>query len=121
LRASRPFVEYLGEVGDAEKNDLLGNASALLLPIDWPEPFGLVLIEALACGTPVVAFRRGAVPEILSDGVTGFLVDDLDEAVRAVGRIPELSQRECRAAFEARFTAARMACDYVRVYHRLFQ
>jgi glycosyltransferase involved in cell wall biosynthesis len=92
-----------------------------LLPIDWPEPFGLVVIEALACGTPVVAFRRGAMPEILSDSETGFLVEDLEDAVRSVGRIPELGRRACRDAFEARFTATRMARDYMRVYHHLLQ
>jgi glycosyltransferase involved in cell wall biosynthesis len=121
LRASRSFVEYLGEVDDVEKIDFLGNALALLLPIDWPEPFGLVVIEALACGTPVVAFRRGAMPEILSDDVSGFLVEDIEDAVRAVGRVSELSRRACRDAFEARFTATRMARDYVRVYQHLLE
>jgi glycosyltransferase involved in cell wall biosynthesis len=119
LRASRDFVDYLGEVDDAGKNEILGNAAALLFPIDWPEPFGLVVIEALACGTPVVAFRRGAVPEILDDGETGFLVDSVEEAVRAVGCIAELSRRVCRQAFEERFTAERMTRDYLRVYQRL--
>ena len=93
-------------------------ARALLFPIDWPEPFGLVLIESLACGTPVVAFRGGSVPEILEDGVTGFIVDDLDEAIDAAGRVDELSRQACRDAFDRRFTAARMAADYVRVYER---
>jgi glycosyltransferase involved in cell wall biosynthesis len=106
-------------VGGKDKDDLLGNARALLFPIDWPEPFGLVLIEALACGTPVVAFRRGAVPEVLADGETGFVVDTVEEAVRAVARVPELSRRACRRAFEQRFTAGRMAEDYLAVYRRL--
>lgn len=119
LRASRGFVAYLGEVDDAGKNEVLGNAAALLFPIDWPEPFGLVLIEALACGTPVVAFRRGATPKIIEDGKTGFLVDSVEEGVRALGRVPELSRRACRQAFEERFTAERMARDYLRVYQRL--
>jgi glycosyltransferase involved in cell wall biosynthesis len=119
LRASRSFVEYVGEIGGRDKDDLLGGAAALLFPIDWPEPFGMVLIEALACGTPVVAFRRGAVPEVLTDGVTGFIVDGVDEAARAVARVGELSRRACRQVFERRFTADRMARDYVAVYRRL--
>jgi glycosyltransferase involved in cell wall biosynthesis len=112
-------VEYLGEVGGPDKDDLLGGALALVFPIDWPEPFGLVLVEALACGTPAVAFPRGAVPEILEDGVTGFLVGGVDEAVRAVGRVATLDRRRCRQAFEERFTAERMARDYLAVYERL--
>jgi glycosyltransferase involved in cell wall biosynthesis len=100
LHQSRDFVEYVGEVDDTAKNAFLGNAFALLFPIEWAEPFGLVMVEALACGTPVVAFRRGAVAEVLTDGVTGFLVEDVDEAVRAVARVPELSRRVCRQAFE---------------------
>jgi glycosyltransferase involved in cell wall biosynthesis len=121
LHEARSFVEYLGEVGDKDKDDLLGGALALVFPIDWPEPFGLVVIEALACGTPVIAFRRGAVPEILTDGVTGFVVDSLDEAVRAVGRVPALSRRACRQAFEERFTDTRMAQGYLDVYLRLLR
>ncbi len=119
FRASSSFVEYLGEVGGKDKDEFLGNALALLFPIDWPEPFGLVLIEALACGTPVLAFRRGAVPEIVADGVTGFIVDSLEEAVSAVARVGELSRHACRRAFEERFTADRMARDYVAVYQGL--
>jgi glycosyltransferase involved in cell wall biosynthesis len=113
-----PLVEFIGEIGDADKNEFLGRARALLFPIDWPEPFGLVLIESLACGTPVVAFRGGSVPEMLEDGVTGFIVGDLEQAVAAAGRVDELSRESCRDAFERRFTAARMAADYVRVYER---
>ena len=99
FRAS-PWVEFVGEVGGAAKDDFLGNAHALLFPIDWDEPFGLVMIEAMACGTPVVAFRRGSVPEVMADGVTGFVVDDVDEAVEAVGRVGRLSRRACRRVFE---------------------
>jgi glycosyltransferase involved in cell wall biosynthesis len=114
-----PHVEYLGEAGDQEKDALLGQAHALLFPIDWPEPFGLVMIEALACGTPVVAYRCGSVPEVLEDGVSGFVVDTMDEAVRAVERVPTLSRRRCREAFEHRFTARRMAGEYVALYEYL--
>jgi glycosyltransferase involved in cell wall biosynthesis len=114
-----PLVEYLGEIGDGEKNEFLGNAYALLLPIDWPEPFGLVIIEAMACGTPVIAFRGGAIPEVLEEGHTGFIVEGLEDAVEAVRRVPELSRRRCREIFEQRFTATRMAHDYVQVYERL--
>jgi glycosyltransferase involved in cell wall biosynthesis len=114
-----PLVEHLGEIGDDEKNDFLGNAYALLLPIDWPEPFGLVIIEAMACGTPVIAYRGGAVPEVMEEGHTGFIVDALEDAVEAVLRVPELSRKRCREVFEQRFTATRMAHDYVQVYERL--
>lgn len=114
-----PGIEYLGEIGEGEKDELLGNAYALLFPIDWPEPFGLVMIEALACGTPVIAYRRGSVPEVLEEGVTGFMVGSLEDAVRAVERVGTLSRRTCRRAFGRRFTAARMAKDYVRLYQRL--
>jgi glycosyltransferase involved in cell wall biosynthesis len=125
LHASRPWVEFLGEVGGREKDEFLGNARALLFPIDWSEPFGLVMIEALACGTPVIGWRNGSVPEIIKDGVTGFVVDSIEEAVRAVGRIGAcgenagLSRWACRQAFEERFDAARMARDYVEVYRRV--
>ncbi|MGH7586310.1 MAG: glycosyltransferase family 4 protein [Gemmatimonadales bacterium] len=112
-------AEYVGEISDAEKSAFLGGAVALLFPIDWPEPFGLVMIEALACGTPVVAWRRGSVPEVLEQGVTGFMVDNMDQAVAAVGRAARLDRSRCRAAFEARFTAERMARDYVEVYRGL--
>jgi glycosyltransferase involved in cell wall biosynthesis len=111
-----PQVEYLGEIGESEKAEFLGRARALLLPLDWPEPFGLVMIEALACGTPVIAFRRGAVEEILEHGVTGFIVDSIEEAVEAVGRLGTLDRRACRRAFEQRFTARRMCEEYVRAY-----
>ncbi len=114
-----PLVTYIGEVGEAEKRELLENARALLFPIDWPEPFGLVMIEALSCGTPVIAYRHGSVAEIMEDGVTGFVVDDQDEAVRAAQRIAGIDRKGCRAAFERRFTAARMAENYLRVYRQL--
>ena len=114
-------IELVGEVDDAGKGDLLRGASALLFPIDWPEPFGLVMIEAMACGTPVIAFRRGSVPEVIDEGVTGFIVDNEDEAVAAIERIGELDRQRVRARFEERFTARRMAEDYLRHYERLLQ
>jgi glycosyltransferase involved in cell wall biosynthesis len=114
-----PLVEYVGELGEGEKDAFLGNAYALLFPIEWPEPFGLVMIEAMACGTPVIAFRRGSVPEVVDDGVTGFIVDSLEEAVRTTARIPTLRRQDCRQAFETRFSASRAATDYVDIYRRL--
>ena len=111
-----PLVEFLGEVDDRAKEELLAEAAALLFPVDWPEPFGLVLIEALACGTPVIARRRGAVPEIIADGRTGFLCETEEEMVAAVARLPTLRRAACREAFEGRFTAARMADEYLRVF-----
>jgi glycosyltransferase involved in cell wall biosynthesis len=119
LESSREFVEFIGEIGNRERDDLLGGAAALVFPIEWPEPFGLVMIEAMACGTPVVAWRRGSVPEVVDDGVTGYVVETLDEAVSAVGRIGCLSRAACRRVFEERFGAARMARDYVDVYRGL--
>lgn len=118
---NNPFVEFIGEIGEKEKDEFLGNAYALLFPIDWPEPFGLVMIEAMACGTPVIAFRRGSVPEIMKDGVTGFIVEDVDTAVKAVERIPSLSRKACRQYFDEHFTASRMALDYLAVYRRLIE
>lgn len=116
-----PLVEYIGEIGEEEKNAFIGNARALLFPIDWPEPFGLVMIEAMACGTPVIAFRRGSVPEVMHDGETGFIVDDVEQAVTALGRLGRVSRRRCREVFEQRFTARRMAADYLRVYDQLLR
>jgi glycosyltransferase involved in cell wall biosynthesis len=113
------LIEYVGEIGEKDKDEFLGNAYALLFPIDWPEPFGLVMIEAMACGTPVIAYHRGSVPEVMEEGATGFVVTDLEDSIAAVERVPTLSRRRCREVFESRFSAARMACDYVRVYHRL--
>jgi len=114
-----PGVEFIGEIGDHEKLAFLANARALLFPIDWPEPFGLVLIEAIACGTPVIAWNRGSVPEIVDHGVTGFIVNSVEEAVDAVGRLAELDRLAVRRVFERRFTAATMAGNYLRLYQGL--
>jgi glycosyltransferase involved in cell wall biosynthesis len=114
-----PDVEYIGEISDAEKGAFLGNAAGLIFPIAWREPFGLAMIEAMACGTPVIAWRNGAVPEVVDEGVTGFVVESIDEAVSAVQWVGELSRRFCRERFERRFTAARMARDYVAEYAEL--
>jgi glycosyltransferase involved in cell wall biosynthesis len=114
-----PLVEYIGEIGDSAKSEFLGNAYALLFPIDWPEPFGLVMIEAMASGTPVIAYHHGSIPEVIEDGVTGFIVDGLEDAIRAAARISTLSRKRCRHAFEQRFSASRMAADYLAVYQRL--
>ncbi|HTZ76124.1 MAG TPA: glycosyltransferase family 4 protein [Candidatus Aquilonibacter sp.] len=111
-----PLVEFIGEITDAEKQDFLGNAVACLMPIDWPEPFGINMIEAMACGTPTIAFRNGSVPEIITDELNGFIVDSMDEAVEAVTRIAEISRVDCRQVFEEKFTSARMAADYLQVY-----
>jgi len=115
----QPHVTFIGEIDERQKDVFLGHAAALLFPIDWPEPFGMVMIEALSCGTPVIAFCRGSVPEVLEDGVTGFIVDTIDEAVRAVGRLGLVSRRRCRRHFEERFSARRMAEGYLEVYNRL--
>jgi glycosyltransferase involved in cell wall biosynthesis len=114
-----PFVDFIGEIGEREKPRFLSGAKALLFPIDWPEPFGLVLIEALACGTPVVAFNRGSVPEILRDKVTGFIVENLDEACEAVRSIDTISRARCQAEFESRFSIRRMVDDYENLYLKL--
>src|SRR6266496_1396754 len=111
-----PLVEYIGEIGDPEKSDFLSGAIGLLAPIDWPEPFGLVMIEAMACGTPVIAYNRGSVPEIIDDGLTGFIVEDETSAVGSVGRLAGLDRGAIRKQFEARFTARRMALDYLAAY-----
>jgi glycosyltransferase involved in cell wall biosynthesis len=116
-----PLVDFIGEIGESEKDEFLGGAKALLFPIDWPEPFGLVMIEALACGTPVVAFRNGSVPEILEDGVTGFIVDDVEQAVEATRRVDELDRLACRKSFERRFTVDRMSSDYLQLYRALIE
>jgi Glycosyl transferases group 1 len=114
-----PLVEYVGEIGNGEKVKFLSNAYALLFPIDWPEPFGLVMIEAMACGTPVIAYRSRSVPEVIDDGVTGFIVEGLEEAVKAAERISTLSRKHCRELFKQRFVASRMAADFGAVYERL--
>jgi len=116
-----PLVDYVGEIGDHEKNDFLGQAYALLFPIDWPEPFGLVMIEALACGTPVIAHRQGSVPEIIEPGVTGWIVESLDDAVVAIQQVSTLSRRRCRQVFEERFLVSRMAKAYVHLYQTLLE
>ena len=112
-------VQLVGEVNDQAKEEFLANAAALLFPIDWPEPFGLVMIEAMACGTPVIAFRRGSVPEVIDDGVTGFVVEDEAGAIRAIKRLGELDRRRVRARFEERFTSRRMAQDYIEHYEKM--
>jgi len=116
-----PDVEFVGEISDREKSSFLSGAIALLAPIAWPEPFGLVLIEAMACGTPVIAFNRGSVPEIVEDGLTGFVVENDEGAVAAASRLSRLSRRAVRQRFEERFTARRMAREYLAVYRRLIE
>ncbi|WP_424629290.1 glycosyltransferase family 4 protein [Bradyrhizobium sp. SYSU BS000235] len=117
----KPHVEFVGEISDAEKSDFLSAAVALIVPIDWPEPFGLVMIEAMACGTPVVAYNRGAAPEIVEDGVTGFVVEDETSAVGAIKNIGLISRTKVREQFEQRFTAKRMALDYLTAYRKVAQ
>jgi glycosyltransferase involved in cell wall biosynthesis len=119
LVRQHPNVEFVGEIDEDEKGSFLGNAAALLFPIDWPEPFGLVMVEAMACGTPVIAFRRGSVPEMVAQGTSGFIVDTVEEAAGAVARLGTLDRRMVRAEFERRFTAERMARDYVGIYETL--
>jgi glycosyltransferase involved in cell wall biosynthesis len=121
LLAANSWVEFVGEIGEADKCAFLAGATALLFPVDWPEPFGLVMIEAMACGTPVVAYAHGSVPEIIEPGVTGFIVDGLEGALRAVRAAAALDRRRVRERFEQRFTAERMARDYLAVYESLFQ
>jgi len=113
------YVDYVGEINDHEKSAFLSGAIALLVPIDWPEPFGLVMIEAMACGTPVIAFNRGSVPEVVTDGVTGFIVEDEAGAIGAVDRLSHLSRQGIRRHFEKHFTARRMALDYLAAYREL--
>ncbi len=116
---NHPLIQFVGEIGYPEKNEFLGDAAALLFPINWPEPFGLVMIEAMACGTPVIAFPRGSVPEIIDPGITGFLVNDVEEAATAVKSISAINRTACRQQFERRFTARRMSEDYLALYQRL--
>jgi len=116
---AHPAVEFIGEINEQQKQEFLGGAYALLFPIDWPEPFGLVLLESMACGTPVIAYRSGSVPELVKEGVTGLIVDNMDEALRAVAKIEGIDRRRCREFFEAGFTVERMARDYLSVYQRL--
>jgi glycosyltransferase involved in cell wall biosynthesis len=112
-------IEFIGEIDERRKSSFLGDARALLFPIDWPEPFGLVMIEAMACGTPVLAFRNGSVSEVIDEGVTGFVVDSEEEAVRKLGALLALDRGRVRRRFEERFTASRMAGDYLKLYKGL--
>ncbi|MBK8378186.1 MAG: glycosyltransferase family 4 protein [Nitrospira sp.] len=114
-----PLIEFVGEITDAEKSDFIGNAIGLICPYDWPEPFGLVLIESLACGTPVLAYRRGSIPEIIGHGVTGFISENLDEMVSQVDKLGTIDRNRCRQMFDERFTAQRMTTDYVKIYQQL--
>jgi glycosyltransferase involved in cell wall biosynthesis len=116
-----PLVEYIGEINDREKNDFLGNACALLFPINWPEPFGLVMIESMACGTPVIAFDCGSVPEVIDEGITGFIVHSIEEAVQRVKQLSAIDREICRKVFDERFTDQRMADDYMTLYHQLIE
>jgi len=115
----QPGIEFIGEIDEQQKGRFLGEARALLFPIDWPEPFGLVMIEAMACGTPVLAFRHGSVPEVVDEGITGHIVDGVDEAIRKIGRVLALDRGRVRRRFEQRFTAQRMVQDYVKIYEKL--
>jgi glycosyltransferase involved in cell wall biosynthesis len=114
-----PGIDYIGEIDERRKNKFLGEARALLFPIDWPEPFGLVMIEAMACGTPVLAFRNGSVPEVIDNGVTGEVVDSVDEASCKIGSVLALDRGRVRRRFETRFSAARMALDYAKIYRNM--
>jgi glycosyltransferase involved in cell wall biosynthesis len=112
-------IEFVGEIGEHEKNEFLGEAQALLFPINWEEPFGIVMIEAMACGLPIIAYPRGSVSEVIEDGVNGFIAHDIRSAVRALSRVEDINRRECRLRFEERFTAKRMARDYIRIFERI--
>jgi glycosyltransferase involved in cell wall biosynthesis len=116
-----PNVEFLGEISENEKNEFLGNAYALLFPINWPEPFGIVMIEAMACGTPIIAFPTGSVPEVMEDGQSGFVVANVDQAVKAVERVASFDRAKCRQVFERRFTSRAMASSYLQVYKHLIE
>ncbi len=116
---SHPNVEFIGEINERQKAKFIGDASALIFPIDWPEPFGLVMIEAMACGTPVIAFRSGSTPEVIDEGVTGYLVDGVEAAAAAVVRLPDLDRSKVRARFDERFAISRVAEDYLKVYRAL--
>ena len=114
----QPGIEFIGEINDMQKQDFLGNASALLFPISWPEPFGLVMTEAMACGTPVIAYNRGAVPEVMENGVSGFIVNTQQEAIDAIGQLDTIDRLQCRRAFERRFSAQHMTQSYLRLYEQ---
>jgi glycosyltransferase involved in cell wall biosynthesis len=113
------LVEYIGEIGEHEKEEFLGNASALLFLIDWQEPFGLVLTESMACGTPIIGYGMGSVPEVIDEGITGHIVHNMDDAANAATRIDALDRRTIRRVFEKRFTASRMCHDYLNIYQRI--
>jgi glycosyltransferase involved in cell wall biosynthesis len=121
LEKSASFVEFVGEVGGAAKNEFLGRAKALLFPVDWPEPFGLVMIEAMACGTPVIGWRKGSVPEVIRHGMNGFVVSSVDEATECVGKLSSLRRDVCREIFETKFLVERMTTDYLKVYEKIIQ
>jgi len=121
LESSASFVEFVGEVGGTAKDEFLGNAKALLFPVDWPEPFGLVMIEAMACGTPVIGWRNGSVPEVIRHGVNGFVVSSVEEAVQCVGKLSSLERHACRKIFETRFRVERMTADYLKMYEKVIQ
>lgn len=121
LIAGNPDVEFIGEINDKQKPEFLSGAHALVFPIDWPEPFGLVMIESMACGTPVIAFNCGSVPEVMDDGVSGFVVNTIDEAVAALRKVDTLDRAKVRATFDRRWTSRRMAEDYVDVYEELIE
>jgi glycosyltransferase involved in cell wall biosynthesis len=116
---NNPLIEFVGEINEREKTAFMGNAKALLFPINWAEPFGMVMIEAMSCGTPVIAFKRGSVPEIIDDGVSGFIVTNVEEAVAAVNKTNSLSRSTVRKTFEDKYTARRMAKDYLKIYESL--
>ena len=116
---AEPGIEFIGEINERQKGRFLGNAGALVFPIDWPEPFGLVMIEAMACGTPVLAFREGSVAEVVEDGITGYIVNSVDEAICKIGRLLSLDRSRVRRGFEERFTARRMVQDYIKIYEKL--
>jgi glycosyltransferase involved in cell wall biosynthesis len=118
---NQPGIDFIGEIGEREKPEFLGRAAALLFPGDWPEPFGLVMIEAFACGTPVLAYRHGSVPEVVEHGVTGFIVDDEPGALAAIERLDRLDRARIRGEFDRRFTSRRMAEDYLAIYRLLSQ
>lgn len=113
-----PLIEYVGEITDAEKNDFIGDALALVCPYDWPEPFGIVLIEALACGTPVLAYRRGSIPEVLEDGRTGIICDNLQHMIESLEQVAKIDRAHCRESFDRRFTVERMVQDYLKLYEQ---
>lgn len=114
-----PHVEFVGEIGEDQKGEFLGNALAMVFPIDWPEPFGMVLIESMACGTPIVAYNKGSVPEVIDPGKTGYIVEDIDQAVEALNVIHTISRDTCRTVFENRFSATIMAKNYIQLYEKL--